>query len=130
MNPNNEIAEKAHSEAMEAFDLAHSSTRRKPEDINLHLQRAMELETKAAQLTPDLKNPRRAFFYYTAATLAMQLNNIAAATVLVREGLGGEAEQSVRQNLRGMLRSLTGEVITDPAETEEVNEKRGKKKEG
>jgi hypothetical protein len=91
-----------HDEAMCAAQMAMVALQQgKQEEHQKLIQRAMQLETSAADLVPDEKSaePTRSILYRSAASFAYQAGDYAEAERLVFKGLAGYPPALIKQQL-------------------------------
>lgn len=91
-----------HDDAMRAAQMAMAALQQgKQEEHQKLIQRAMQLETNAANLVPDEKaaEPTRSILYRSAASFAYQAGDYAEAERLVFKGLAGYPPALIKEQL-------------------------------
>lgn len=91
-----------HDDAIRAAQMAMVALQQgKQEEHQKLIQRAMQLETSAADLVPDEKSaePTRSILYRSAASFAYQAGEYEEAERLVFKGLAGYPPASIKQQL-------------------------------
>jgi hypothetical protein len=93
---------------MSFCDAAEKMRRSKPDDGRIAdmLKEAYRFESRAAQLCP-LVQPSHAILHRSAATLALDCGEMAAARELVEAGLAGNPPEEIAVELRDVLRRIT-----------------------
>jgi len=97
-----------HRQAMKLVDSANALARLKPKDVRIAeiLHTAYQYEARAARLCP-LVQPSHAVLHRSAATLALDCDEVEAVQELVDAGLAGNLPEEIAVELRDILRRVS-----------------------